>query len=210
VLVIEWKPDGARVRVDGQLLDRTTPTEVEVASGVEHTIDIDKDGYAPVRIRESLAAGERKRSHGELVATRASLSVITQPAGAQVKLGGRLLGTTPLERHDLDPGGAELTLTLDGYQPLRVPVNLVAGATAKVNKPLKEAVREGTVRIQLPMGNWAYAYLGERQLGSVRAPITLPVGHYKLRLYNPQTGKERFIEVDVFEGREKAYSIPDW
>ncbi|HTM23130.1 MAG TPA: PEGA domain-containing protein, partial [Kofleriaceae bacterium] len=215
VLVIDSQPQGARVLVDGNLLSATTPTEIEVAPGVPHAIAIEKDGFTPWKLGGIVvAAGDRPRFAPELTALsprRAALHVTSTPPGAQVKLGNRILGETPLDKEDLEPGRYELTLTRVGYQPQRAHVVLEPGRTARLDRTLEEAVKEGTVFIGMPPSSWANVFLNGRQVGTVpRQTLRLPVGHHRLHLENPQTGKQTNIDVDVVEGKRTDYKVTDW
>lgn len=51
---------------------------------------------------------------------RAELMVVSTPPGAEVRAGGRLLGTTPLSRF-VWAGALEVELTLPGHEPQRLP-----------------------------------------------------------------------------------------
>ena len=64
----------------------------------------------------------------------------SQPAGAQVTaLGGRHLGMTPLELPRLAPGRWELKLTLEGYLPVNLDVEVLANQTNAVSTNLVNA-----------------------------------------------------------------------
>src|SRR5262249_39899149 len=78
----------------------------------------------------------------------AVLHVVTAPPGAQVALGSKVLGETPLVRDDLDAGpGVELSITHAGYDPQRIKIDLVAGEQREVKLTLKAAVHYGLIRI---------------------------------------------------------------
>jgi hypothetical protein len=69
-----------------------------------------------------LLAAARARPRGEL-------KVTSQPAGAEVRLGRRLLGKTPLEQLTW-AGPLEVEVALPGYESQRLPVTLPAGQAA--------------------------------------------------------------------------------
>lgn len=81
-----------------------------------------------------LLATARERPRGEL-------KVTSTPAGAEVRLGARLLGKTPVERPAW-AGRLELEVTLPGYESQRLPVTVSPGETAAVNVPLQPELAE--------------------------------------------------------------------
>jgi hypothetical protein len=58
-----------------------------------------------------------------------SLELTSDPSGASVAKDGEFLGTTPLSLHDLTPKVAEFVLTLPGYDPTQVSVEIPEGQT---------------------------------------------------------------------------------
>jgi TonB family protein len=65
-----------------------------------------------------------------------SLELSSDPSGAWVTKDGSQLGTTPLVLHDLTPKKALFELTLPGYDPTPVTVEIPEGDTAKVSAQL--------------------------------------------------------------------------
>jgi hypothetical protein len=215
LLVIDSQPQGAKVTVDGNLLPAPTPTEVEVEPGVPHAIVIEKEGFAPWKLGGIVvAAGQQLRFNQALDALspkRGSIKVTSDPPGAQIKLGSRIVGETPKQIDDLEPGRYEITLSRKDFQPVRGPVKVEPGKVASFERKLEAAVKEGMVLISMPPSSWANVYLNGREVGTVpRQILRLPVGHHRLRLHNPITGKEKFIEVDVVEGKRTDAKATDW
>jgi hypothetical protein len=68
------------------------------------------------------------------VVYRGSLEVQSSPSGAQVFLGGKPVGTTPLVLNDLPVGSRVLRLEMDGYErwssAVQISVEEQAMATA--------------------------------------------------------------------------------
>jgi tetratricopeptide (TPR) repeat protein len=65
-----------------------------------------------------------------------SLTVITEPTGAQVFVDGKQVGTTPYEPKELDKGEHTVRLTKDGYVPLEVGIDANGDAVIEVNVSL--------------------------------------------------------------------------
>lgn len=72
---------------------------------------------------------------------RGELKVTSTPAGAEVRLAGRLLGKTPLEQ-PMWAGPLEIELTLSGYETQRLHVTVSAGKTAALGATLLPEIAE--------------------------------------------------------------------
>jgi hypothetical protein len=66
------------------------------------------------------------------------LQVLSRPAGAQVFLDGRLVGTTPLSLSDVAPGQHNVRLELAGFNGWATTVDVKGGASAKVAASLEQ------------------------------------------------------------------------
>src|SRR6185312_1722430 len=100
---------------------------------------------------------------------------------------------------DLDAAtGADLAITLSGYDPIHVPVDLAIGKTAEVNETLKPAQRYGAIDLSVTNG-WGDVYFKGAKIGTT--PVThplrlrLPVGTQTLHLVN--TGHKPALEWNV-------------
>jgi hypothetical protein len=91
----------------------------------------------------AVVATARSRPRGEL-------SLTSVPAGAEVRLGGRVLGTTPLTRAAW-AGPYEAEISLPGYQPQRLPFTVSAGEkTALAVTLLAEVAEPAPAPLALP------------------------------------------------------------
>jgi hypothetical protein len=137
-LLVRSTPLGARVFVDGREYGRTPVTVAKLARGA-HRVRVTRDGYAPDERRVTITPAQRTHSitvrlSPERPATAAigaqralpaptaeargtgQLTVESRPAGAQIFLDGRLVGTTPLLLNEVPVGDHALHLERDGYQ----------------------------------------------------------------------------------------------
>jgi hypothetical protein len=73
-----------------------------------------------------------------------SLSVTTQPAGAEVYIDGSIQGITPVILHELPPGTHTLVLKLPGYRDETVPLTITAGETLAYSTRLAGTTAAGT------------------------------------------------------------------
>lgn len=96
------KPAGAPVRIDGNAklgdLDLRTPLLLKgLFSPVKHTVEIDDPRYELVSQQVTLSPGTTARVDKVLKRAYGTLSVRTEPPGATVFLGAKLIGTSPIE-----------------------------------------------------------------------------------------------------------------
>ncbi len=77
----------------------------------------------------------------------AQLVISSSPAGARVKLGGRVLeGVTPLVASDVAPGPVEIEVSLPGMLPLKDVVQVAGGSAQKLQFALQP--RTASVRVE--------------------------------------------------------------
>jgi PEGA domain-containing protein len=72
---------------------------------------------------------------------RGSVSISSQPQGADVFMNGQRVGTTPLVLQNLDVGSRALRLTLDGHETWSRAVQVVANERATVVARLQRSTR---------------------------------------------------------------------
>jgi len=143
----------------------------------------------------------------------AKLKVTTTPAGAQVMLGRRLLGDTPLNRSDLEPAkSAELTITKSGFEPVKIKIDLTAGQVTDINQPLRAGQRYGTIKLLFPEKGWADVYYKGANIGRAPGELRLPLGKQTLNLVNtgftPPKKWNQVCEVADNEVKECKTKLP--
>lgn len=123
ILRITSEPLGARVVVNGNLLDGKTPTSVETYVGRPSTVRVLLGGFLPAERRVQVAEGgadvDFKLKEG--LPAFGALKVETAPEGAQIEINGTAVGETPKSfprvgaRNDIS-----LKLTKEGFYPQHV------------------------------------------------------------------------------------------
>jgi hypothetical protein len=149
-LLVRSTPLGARVFVDGREYGRTPVTVGNLARG-GHRVRVTRDGYAPDERQVTITPAQRTHSitvrlapERPAIASVAAkpapvveqgtgrLTVESRPAGAQVFLDGRLVGTTPLVLDEAPAGEHALHLDRDGYQRWSSAIRIVASKPNRV------------------------------------------------------------------------------
>ena len=130
---------------------------------------------------------------------KALLYVDTEPAGAEVRVGGRTIGKTPLKRRDLRAGSWTVVIDHPRYETVELrEVKLGDHRVVRLEPRLKRATGSVTVDVTEPdEGAWV-EHGGKRR----PAPVTLdgvPAGLAKLVLGAPEHREVR-VEVEVPKG----------
>lgn len=76
----------------------------------------------------------------------ATLSITSNVRGAQVSLNGEPLGTTPLERADIEPGAYTISVSKEGFSAWSVEVELEKRGQMSLRAPLKKQTSSPTAR----------------------------------------------------------------
>jgi len=177
-------PEGASGTINGTKFGPTPHRANNVPAGT-WKIHLELDGYVPIDYEIKLAAGDTVVDRQRFTPAPATLTVTTEPAGVQVTLGGRGLGTTPLTRENLTAEkGVSLSLTKAGFESISFKVDLERGKTLKIERTLKEAQKFASVQLRVSNG-FGDVFLAGKKIGRAPTPkIKLPVGTVKLHLVN--------------------------
>ena len=118
------RPEGAKVLVDGESKG-VVPVSVFNVSAGKHLLRVEAPGRRPVEDIITISDGDFITKDYDLEQEKGLLLVKTDPAGAEVKMGGTTLGVTPLLLSTLDTDKSyALNLECIGYQTKRVNVTL--------------------------------------------------------------------------------------
>jgi serine/threonine protein kinase len=208
ILAIDPIPDGAKGTItgkDGVVHDFGRPTShaqvvrMKVSANEKLRVHLELPGYNSYDEDHSVQPGETLVIAPRLAKAHAALHVVTTPPGAEVSVDKKPLGETPLTRDDLDAAtGADVAISLKGYDPIHVPTDLVLGKTAEVDQTLKPSQRYGMVDLSVSNG-WGDVYFKGTKIGTTTVThalrLRLPIGTQTLHLVN--TGHKPPIEWNV-------------
>lgn len=156
-LSVNSDPAGAAITLDGKGTGKVTPAQIIVAKG-RHTVALHKPGYLDASGTLETAPGQTAQFSLTLKLTGSTeniktvgklgglfggaqensgrVSIRTNPRGAQVRVNGQpLKKTTPVDFY-LNPGSYELSLTLEGYKPVKKIVEVEKGGKLTVDEAL--------------------------------------------------------------------------
>lgn len=161
ILRISSEPKGAWITVDGSDTGRTTPAELQVASG-EHRIFLSLDRYRPASVSAKVQDGQvfnyapvlqltttlvgsdpHKQNLPAPQITPATgvkmgaIDVRSTPPGAYIVINGRNSGKNTPQHLSLPPGRYFLTLKLDGYNPVTQIIQVEEGRPLTITLSLQ-------------------------------------------------------------------------
>jgi serine/threonine protein kinase len=142
------------------------------------------------------------------VAGRASLptaDVAPPPAEPAVTAPVETAPEIIAEQKPSDASPAGTTTAVDDREPAKpasvkepVATKAVAARKAPAASRAKDhgETAKGSVLVDVP-GSWAVVYEGTKRLGETPTRLELSAGKHRLRLVNPETGKEKTVQVTV-------------
>jgi hypothetical protein len=160
-LVVSSTPPGAEIVLDGKNTGRVTPAQFAVEKG-PHTVVLRKPGYLEETTTSDLGPGQNFQfapalralgntddirtvgkfkklfgKGGDSAAGMGSVSIRTQPKGAQIAINQRMLDKLSPVEVMLGPGNYVLDITLVGYKPLHKIINVDKGGKVAIDEILE-------------------------------------------------------------------------
>jgi formylglycine-generating enzyme required for sulfatase activity len=121
----------AEILVDGRSVGSTPLPPIELPAG-EHELSVRAEGYRELSAKV-LVEGEGRltRLDVELVPTSASVTFVSEPSGASIRVGGKSYGTTPLTI-ELPEGEHAYEALLPATKPQRGRIRVTGGQPLEV------------------------------------------------------------------------------
>jgi hypothetical protein len=158
-LAVTSTPPGANVFIDGRDTGKVTPAQVSVDKG-QHVVLVRKSGYldettsAQFVLAQTVSFSPTLRSLGNVddihtvnkmkklfggkeAQGMATVSVKTQPKGAQVAINQHVLDKFSPVEFNLDPGNYIVDITLTGYAPIHKVITVDKGGKAVVDEVMQ-------------------------------------------------------------------------
>ncbi len=167
LLLVESNPEGADVLIDGVSKGRTPLLMTDLPLG-SYKLEFSSTTHLP--LTKSAELVDRKPVHvvAELVSNTARLTANSTPAGAEVRINGVLLGTTPTNIAGVVTGEADVKVSYRGYKPFQKRMVFEATQQYEISPEL-ESLPSGLTVISTPEG--AKVMVDNLIVGE--APITL-------------------------------------
>jgi serine/threonine protein kinase len=162
LMVVNSKPPGATVMLDGKPSGRATPAQFAVEKG-SHTVLLHKSGYLDETVTADLGPAQNfqyspvlralgnaedmrtvgkfnklfGQHSGDSTAGMGAISIHTQPKGAQVAINQRVLDKISPVDVMLGPGNYIVDITLTGFKPIHKVVSVDRGGKAAIDEILE-------------------------------------------------------------------------
>ncbi len=147
VVSIATEPDAAEVMVDEKPVGQT-PLKIEILQG-SHTINLNKEGFKPVSIKQQINAGEELNLLDiKLLPVDGVLLINSIPKGASILLDGNFSGTTPATLNLSANAKHSLQLSKSGYRAAKQTVTLQADEEKSVTIKLVSELGSVFLRTQ--------------------------------------------------------------
>lgn len=159
-LVVKSDPPGANIYVDGRDMGTKTPAQVSVDKG-QHVVLVRMMGYIDETMNGQFVLGQtfnfsptlRPLGNADNIKTvgkmpkffggkgvqagQATVSIRTQPKGAQIAINQHLLEKSSPVDVALDPGNYVIDITLTGYAPVRKVITADKGGKVVVDEAMQ-------------------------------------------------------------------------
>ena len=134
-LVLETRPDGVTVSVNGSFYG-TTPVTMVLASGIEHKVRLSLPGYETTSRRPSLKADEEQKLVVDMKPEFGIVFTSSKPADASLTLDGKPAGSGT-QRLRLTTRQHKLVFSKPGYLPQTITVTPRVDTSQNVDIALK-------------------------------------------------------------------------
>jgi hypothetical protein len=143
-IYISSSPGGAAATVDGSSVGQT-PTSGSLKLNTvpvgDHTVSLKLDGYKLYSTRTSVSSNTVSEVSAVLEPEAASsgkgsLSVSSNPSGANIFLDNNFIGISPLTANEIAAGSHLVTFRMDGYEDYSTNAQVTAGTTSSVSAAL--------------------------------------------------------------------------
>lgn len=199
LLKIDTRPEGADIIIDGNYRGKT-PLQIELVRSIcQMTIE---KGNEWIKINESLilkpGLNNVQRSLNKIMFT---LSIKTNPPGAQVFIDGKSVGISPAKKMNL-LGELKIRIEKDGYEDIEDLI-IVDSNFEKIYALTKTEPKKGKITIKVRP--YADILVDGKLLGEVPPVRTLEIveGNHKFEFISIRMNKKFIVEVEIKAGDNK-------
>jgi hypothetical protein len=200
----------ARAYVDGQFVGET-PVSFGTNVG-QHTVRLERDGYAPFEATVNVRGGETQRVSANLarLVRTGELLVQGNVGGAEVFLDGEYRGSLAsgsgeLLLRDLAAGEYRLRVSAPGFESVERNVTVRANERTQVRLSQPRLAREGTVRFETdPSG--AEVFVGGERVGTTPLELRLSAGEHQVR-FTLRNYRDTTLRFNVAAGGRQTLSL---
>lgn len=208
-LTIASSQPGDEIHLDGHDTGLRTPVVIDLEGelGAVRRLEVIRGGEV-LASREITIDGNPSSWTVEDKPTRFALSILTEPAGASIRIDGRELGTSPVGVELPVSGSAELEITLPGYEPLRETIDLASVIdTPRLERVLREKAAPATLAVRGGFGVDLRVRGRTTTLGPGRS-LELEPGQVEVTLSQPRVRYRETRRLELAPGRQAVIDLP--
>jgi serine/threonine protein kinase len=185
-LEITSRPDDTSIWINNKFIG-TTPRENEELKPGHYTLLLRKKGYVEYRESFSVQSGKTTKISAVLEAL-GTLSVTSQPAGAEIILNGGSIGNTPLYNKELKKGSYQIILRKSGFKDFLKNVEIVPTENSNIFGTL--LALNGTLKVLIrPWGSIYVDGIMKEKDTNFQFQTELPVGIHQVKAVHPALGE---------------------
>ena len=147
-----------------------------------------KPGYQDLTDRFNLATGEPIQLNKQLILLSGTIKFISNPAGAQIYLGGKLAkGLTPFTYQKIPPGENTVTIKKEGFAEYKSNIDVKAGNIQTIDVNLQQLFGSISILV-IPWGN---IFIDDQLISKesqLKQTMDLAAGFHQLRVEHPTRG----------------------
>lgn len=200
-LRISTTPPGARVLVDGKILNDATPLQVPIAKGKPARIEIVKEGHFPYQQMVPASDQAVVILDVSLSPSTGRFQVIALPATSEIWVNGRREAQGRLDLADLPLGQAlDLRIThpdFPDYTQRFVPSSETARIAVLRDLRQPKPTRNLRYRLKAPAGRWVEIFAEGTSIGTTPLTLYAQPGVLELQLSNPRDRLNQTLQVDL-------------
>lgn len=206
LLLLRSDPPGCAISIDGVAAGTTPRLFTDLDAKETYKVSLTKAGYLPQDLVVKFNRREPLVRDEKMVLDSGAISIISDPAGAEVTVNGIVRGVTPLEVKDVPKGRAAVKFRLDGFAEEVRELAMRAGdrqTLSIVLSPLPGSLHLASVP------NGARFYLDEEARGQGPLAITgLKPGAYRVRAELAGYGTiEKTVEIKPGEATREEFRL---
>ncbi len=194
-LVVEARPDSARIVIGGQMRDRGR-AEATLSPGT-YGVAVRAGGHVPIDTTAEVSAGEETTLSASLQRASGQLLVTTEPDSARIEIDGQRAGRAPVIR-DLPVGQHEVRAAAERYVSQRQSVTIAAGEREEVALVLNQISRDSGILVVETIPDGATVRIDGEMVGTAPARRRLSPGDHRVE-----------VASKGYEGAERVVRVPD-
>lgn len=206
LLLLRTDPAGCNIAVDGVAAGITPRLFTDLDAKETYTVKLTKAGYLPQTLSIKFNGREPLVRDETMVLDSGTISIMSEPAGAEVSVNGIVRGVTPIEVKDVPKGRAVVKFRLDGFaEEVR---ELAMRAGDRQTLPIVLTPLPGSLHLtSVPEG--ARFYLNDEARGTGPTVVTgLKPGEYRVRAELAGHGTiEKTVEIRAGEATREEFRL---